>query len=160
MRWQYRPARLTGGFTRRYWQRDRELRAAVGIIRSPCLFRGDSSAAILNFDQHVRCINRIRAHDQAPRAVESGSAHGAERIEHQVQDDLLKLDAAYHICTSGITSRFRCLAVATSCRRTACRGCRAEAGEGPVGLRADEIVGGDRSGSLIRRQDAGRGRLR
>ena len=57
------------------------------------LFRGDSSAAVLNFDQHVRLIDRIRAHDQAPRAVEPGSAHGAESIEHQVQNDLLKLDA-------------------------------------------------------------------
>src|SRR5688572_32101468 len=107
-------------------QRDRELRAAVGIVRSRYLaavafddgaadrkahsqsfrlagdegiedrlelFRGDSSAAVLNFDQHVRFINRIRAHDQSPRAVESGSAHGAEGIEHQVQEDLLKLDA-------------------------------------------------------------------
>src|SRR5207342_1876551 len=92
-------------------QRDRELRAAVGIVRSRYLtavafddgatdrkahsqsfrlagdegiedrlelFRGDSNAVVLNFDQHVRFINRTRAHDQAPRAVESGSAHGAE----------------------------------------------------------------------------------
>ena len=55
--------------------------------------RGDSRAAVLNVDQHVRFVNRTRAHDQAPRAVESGSVHGAEGIEHQVQDDLLKLDA-------------------------------------------------------------------
>ena len=53
---------------------------------------GDSRAAVLHFDQHVRCVNRLRAHDQAPRAVELDLTHGAEGVEHQVQHDLLKLN--------------------------------------------------------------------
>src|SRR5436190_5082191 len=64
-----------------------------GIENRLELLRGDASAAVLDLDQHLRFIKRSRAHDQAPPAIESGSAHGAERIEHQVQDDLLKLDA-------------------------------------------------------------------
>ena len=48
--------------------------------------------AVLNFDEHVRFINEFVRTSSPPRAVESGSAHGAERVEHQVQDDLLQLD--------------------------------------------------------------------
>ena len=55
----------------------------------------------------------MRAQDQAPRAVEAGSAHGAEGIEHQVQDDLLKLDA---VTVDGRTSDDRSRWTVTWCR--------------------------------------------
>ena len=53
---------------------------------------GDSSAAVPHFDLHVRSVNQRRAHDQAPR-VEFVVHSCRKGVEHQVQHDLLELNA-------------------------------------------------------------------